>query len=1340
MCAESLPRFSVCGTGTSSPSTIRRARRRKAVSRASIATVQTLESRMMLSASLIKNINTTYADASPSNFATSTNLLYFTADDGIHGTQWWQTAGTSAGTTQAVSLVPGAPQATMSDITVANGSVYFFAQGPSDGNAIGLYKSAGSAATTSELGSFNEPSNLINFNGTLYFTTADGSVGQQIWISHGTAASTSPLVDTPAVSYLTDADGELYFLSGTTLWKSDGTQAGTMAVASVANQTGTVEVDDMVAVGNRAFVLDSGELWTSDGTAAGTQTVPNVYGASAMASYDGALYYTDFGYTDQLWKTDGTSAGTSLIVSQSNQTYNGEPSVITVANNTLYFNFADPAHGEELWKSDGTSEGTSLVADIDPGPARGFGPVQNPYNYGDPVDEIGVLNGVVYFPGTNGVNGAQLWRSDGTAAGTYQLDQINTSTNSSYPGGALTIGGTTYFTADDGIHGYELWKTDGTSGGTMMVDDLNVGGGDSSPADLTNLNGTLYFTAFAGTTTNLYKTDGTTAGTSVVAQGLSYGAADLTPAGNYLYFIANDSTGDTDLFRTNGTQPGTTMIQTLLTPTVYKGLATEVAVTEFDGTAYFLAPGGNSPYSLWKVNPNGSTTAIASFAGADYNACELAVMDNTLYFAADDANRDMAIWKSDGTSSGTSMVWTTGQTFGSAAIIENFYTFNHLLFFTVNEEFAPTATYGVYRTDGTSAGTVLLTNAGAPDDFFGQFVAAGNSLYFDADVDPATGDQLLYITDGTAAGTSEIAPSINVYSMAPANGTLYFSGQSNGGARQLYQASVTAISLVDPSETAAAWQANALLGQVGNTFLFQGSDAQHGNELWGVPLTASATASFSKPDTTTRGNWTGVYGGDGYSIIGGSTSLPSYVTLNTSDASYYQWAAPGQADYLAPQVSPGSSQYVAACDFAPSSFTVHLDFTDGQVHQVAFDLLDYDYQNRVETVQVANGDSGQVLDTRTVSNFETGQYLVYDLSGNVAITFANAGRPNAVLSAILFGPTAATTTATFAGVDSSTQGHWTGTYGSQGYDVFGGSSNLPSDVDLSMNGEQFYTWAASTTDPRALQTSPGSSTGVAACAYSNASSFTIDLDFLDNNSHQVALYLLDYDYQNRFETIQISNALTGAVLDTEPVSNFTGGEYARWDVSGDIQITISNRGGLNEVVSGIFIGPPTATATYVKQDYQTQGNYTGVYGKDGYDVFNATFSLPSYATLNTPYSVQTYNWSTTTTSPAALQDAPGSTARIAGCDYSDSPSFTFNLDLTDGKTHQVAFYFLDYDNQNRNELMLISDASSGVGLAAVRAVNFVGGEYIVLDLSGDVNITITNSGGLNEVLSGIFFG
>jgi ELWxxDGT repeat protein len=89
----------------------------------------------------------------------------------------------------------------------------------------------------------------------------------------------------------------------------------------------------------------------------------------------------------------------------------------------------------------------------------------------------------------------ELWKSDGTEAGTVRVKDINSGTTGSYPGFLTNVGGTLYFAASDGSSGKELFKSDGSEAGTVRVKDIFAGGGSSNPRFLTNVGGTLYFTA-----------------------------------------------------------------------------------------------------------------------------------------------------------------------------------------------------------------------------------------------------------------------------------------------------------------------------------------------------------------------------------------------------------------------------------------------------------------------------------------------------------------------------------------------------------------------------------------------------------------------------------------------------------------------------------------------------------------------------------------------------------------------------------------------------------------------------------------------------------------------------
>jgi hypothetical protein len=186
-----------------------------------------------------------------------------------------------------------------------------------------------------------------------------------------------------------------------------------------------------------------------------------------------------------------------------------------------------------------------------------------------------------------------------------------------------------------------------------------------------------------------------------------------------------------------------------------------------------------------------------------------------------------------------------------------------------------------------------------------------------------------------------------------------------------------------------------------------GGGAAIGNYTWFTftPAAAgAASATYLWTDTATQGNWTGVYGSDGYWTIGGTPTLPSYASTFTVGNQYWQWEGQGTTDVRASQMSTGSSNHVAACYYSSGSLYFDLNLTDGNAHKVALYLLDADWQHRSETVQVTDATSGAVLATNSVSNFMSGQYLAYTISGHVKITITNnPGSVNAVVSGIYFG-------------------------------------------------------------------------------------------------------------------------------------------------------------------------------------------------------------------------------------------------------------------------------------------------------------------------------------------------
>jgi ELWxxDGT repeat protein len=548
----------------------------------------------------------------------------------------------------------------------------------------------------------------------------------------------------------------------------------------------------------------------------------------------------------------------------------------------------------------------------------------------------------------------------------------------------------------------------------------------------------------------------------------------------------------------------------------------------------------------------------------------MVTVGGALYFVVDAGTDGPAVWKTDGTAAGTSLVWASGS---SQVGPGSLYAFDGAVYFPEVALASGVQAGGVYKSDGTPAGTVRLSDAAGA---WGFTAAAGRLFFAAVPAGSQSAQSELYVTDGTPAGTRLVDPalSLSVFDgMLPVGDLLYFTAYGPQGA-QLWQTDGTNTVAADPAEIANGWTPDRLLGDAAGGVVFAATDVAHGSELWDLPVaTPPATASFVKSDSSTEGNWTGTYGSDGYAIANGATSLPSYVQLATGGASTWTWQQPSDGDSRSLQSSPGSSIRLAACDYSDTSFTYDLNLTDGQAHQVALYALNWDsWSYRNETITITDANTGAVLDSRSLTNFNNGQWLVWNLSGHVKIMVTNNGGLNAVASGLFFGPTP--TAASFVRADTATQGAWTGVYGADGYSIINGATNLPAYAQLTTSGASTWTWAtaSSTTDNRDLQTGPGDASRIAACDYSDTS-FTYDLNLTDGKAHQVALYAVNWDWWSyRNETITITDANTGAVLDSRNLTNFNNGQWLVWNISGHVKITVTNNGGLNAVASSIFFG------------------------------------------------------------------------------------------------------------------------------------------------------------------------
>jgi hypothetical protein len=156
----------------------------------------------------------------------------------------------------------------------------------------------------------------------------------------------------------------------------------------------------------------------------------------------------------------------------------------------------------------------------------------------------------------------------------------------------------------------------------------------------------------------------------------------------------------------------------------------------------------------------------------------------------------------------------------------------------------------------------------------------------------------------------------------------------------------------------------------------------------------------------------------------------------------------------------------------------------------------------------------------------------------------------------------------FLGVDTDTRGKWNGVYGTDGYDIAGIGSKLPSYAKISYKDCKDFAWAE-TTDVRALQRVGDDQNCVAACKY--GSGFTIDVT-VEGEAKTVSFYCLDWDTTDRSMTIQAIDPENKKVLNEQTVKNFHDGIYLSYTVKGHVQFKITKVTGENIVISGVFFG------------------------------------------------------------------------------------------------------------------------------------------------------------------------
>ncbi|MBD2551624.1 hypothetical protein H6G65_19015, partial [Microcystis elabens FACHB-917] len=601
---------------------------------------------------------------------------------------------------------------------------------------------------------------LLNLNGTLYFTANDGASGRELWKSGGTSATTSTVrnINTSAGAgsdplNLTILGSTLYFFansgSGYRLWKSDGTSGGTVTVSAT---------------------VFNANYWSNDNF--------------NLTNINGTLYFSHQGATTtELWKSNGTTVTKVADL----PSYYSFISSFTNVGGVLYFNLGDgdASTGRELWKSDGTAAGTVLVRDVLPGPV------------GSNPRELTAFNNKLYFVAESESYSGwthELWSSDGTAAGTVslELDPRTVGSDISTP---LLFNGKLYFAANDGVLGKELWTSDGTAAGTQLVKDVRAGGYGSDVKAITEMGGNLYFFAYDDINGyGLWKSDGSEAGTSLIlaVHSWSHAYSPIIAAGNRIYFNNYTSDAGWELWTSDGTAAGTSLVKDIIPGTSYSDpYLWKNAV--IGNTIFFTANDGTNGRELWKTDgTTAGTTLVRNInpGAGDSNPDDLIVFNGALYFDAYDPTYGRELWKTDGTTTTRVKNIYAG---GNNSDPQSYAIFQGSLYFSANDG----SGWQLWKTDGSTSGTVKVTNF--PNYWWhgpmAQLTAVNNTLFF-----TTTSGSELWKTDGTTAGTGmmsgapwgSLGTNAALSDLTNVNGVLYFAATDNNNGRELWRSDGTA--------------------------------------------------------------------------------------------------------------------------------------------------------------------------------------------------------------------------------------------------------------------------------------------------------------------------------------------------------------------------------------------------------------------------------------------------------------------------------------------------------------------------------------------------------------------
>jgi ELWxxDGT repeat protein len=413
-----------------------------------------------------------FSNSSPDSFIDVGGTLYFRADNGANGRELWKIDPTTGNAIQ-LEIHSGSPSASIDNVTIFNNTLYF--TGTDSLNVPGLWKIGANGnperVASGTIGTQGIASNLVTFNGSLYFSGPNGGSPNN-------------------VTYKIDSSGTVTAISSVSGFFTPPVVVGNTIFFGVSTSIGISNVQ--------------GQLWKLNNSGTGQEFVKSFNSSvqpEQLTNVNGTTYFVEaetiingVSYPDRtLWKSDGTANGTVEVKIGSFRNDPNHPFGPTVRNlmdigGTLYFVMEGDGLPRSIWRINGTGT-PEMVKDLNE--TSGF-------------PKLFPSNGALYFSANTGAAGTnQLWKVAGADGIPTPINITNSPTQQIDIVSAVNVNGDLYLTADYDASFRDrhltLWKVDGATNTPTLLSDVAentyAGSNITRPGNLAYSNGKLYFSA-----------------------------------------------------------------------------------------------------------------------------------------------------------------------------------------------------------------------------------------------------------------------------------------------------------------------------------------------------------------------------------------------------------------------------------------------------------------------------------------------------------------------------------------------------------------------------------------------------------------------------------------------------------------------------------------------------------------------------------------------------------------------------------------------------------------------------------------------------------------------------